>query len=376
MARIARIAAWLHEAPIASPVVTSFGRMTARQALLVRIEDDGGGWGWGEVGCNFPPSAGANRLRLLEQVVGPWLLGREAADPRECLLAGMAAFRVLAIQCGEPGPFAHVLAGIDVALWDLNARRQGVPVAALAGPAGARPVPAYASGINPDRPERVVERARAAGFRTFKLKTGFAEDRDNLARLRAMLAPGERLAIDFNQALDLASARRRLPELAPFDLLWIEEPIAADAPLESFCELARLAPAPLAGGENVTRLADFRALIDTAALRVVQPDVARWGGVSLAREIARRTIARGSRYCPHFLGGGVGLLASAQLLAGIGGDGLLEVDVNENPLRDLLVPGLVPGADGLVHLPAGPGLGAEPALEECRRWRTGEIELR
>jgi L-alanine-DL-glutamate epimerase-like enolase superfamily enzyme len=79
MTRIARVTAYLHEAPVREPVVAAFGRMTARPALLVRVEDADGAFGWGEVWCNFPAGAGASRLRLLEQVIGPWLLGRDAA---------------------------------------------------------------------------------------------------------------------------------------------------------------------------------------------------------------------------------------------------------------------------------------------------------
>ena len=75
------------------------------------------------------------------------------------------------------------------------------------------------------------------------------------------------------------------------------------------------------------------------------------------------------------LGGGIGLLASAHLLSGLGGDGMLEVDVNPNPLRDTLVPGMVPGEGGLVRLPGGPGLGAEPRLDACAGWLSARVEV-
>ena len=69
-------------------------------------------------------------------------------------------------------------------------------------------------------------------------------------------------------------------------------------------------------------------------MAVVQPDVAKWGGISGCLPVARRVVAARRRYCPHYLGGGIGLLASAHLLAAVGGDGLLEVDCNPNPLRE------------------------------------------
>jgi hypothetical protein len=77
----------------------------------------------------------------------------------------------------------------------------------------------------------------------------------------------------------------------------------------------------------------------------------------------------GFSYCPHYLGGGIGLLASAHLLAAVGGDGMLEVDSNENPLRDELCGPLREVRDGHVLLGGEPGLGAAPDLRALRRFR-------
>ena len=375
MTAVARVQAWLLEAPIAEPVLVAFGRMTARPCLLVRVEDRDGAFGWGEIWCNFPASGGAHRLRLLQETLGPWLLGREADDPPAVLRDAMTAMHLLAIQSGEPGPLAQIASGLDAALWDLKARRAGVPLAALLGPHGSRPVPAYASGINPVEPAATVARARTEGYRAFKLKLGFAADAGNLATVAAGLLPGERLMVDLNQAWDPATARARLPELAAWPLDWIEEPIAADAALDDWAELAGLAPAPLAAGENVASLGLFAALIGRRILGVVQPDIAKWGGISLARSVARRALAAGLHYCPHFLGGGVGLLGSAHLLAALGGDGLLEVDCNPNPLRDELVPRLRLDKRGRAHLPEGPGLGVGPEPQSLARWLVAQREM-
>jgi D-galactarolactone cycloisomerase len=70
------------------------------------------------------------------------------------------------------------------------------------------------------------------------------------------------------------------------------------------------------------------------------------------------------RYCPHFLGGGVGLLASAHVLAAAGGDGMLEIDANPNPLRSALTPQLASPAQGACHLGETPGIGSTPDLQE------------
>ena len=106
--------------------------------------------------------------------------------------------------------------------------------------------------------------------------------------------------------------------------------------------------------------------IELGALAVIQPDVAKWGGISGCLPLARRIVDGGRRYCPHYLGGGIGLLASAHLLAATGGDGLLEVDCNPNPLREGLAYPYAALEDGCFVLPDAPGLGAAPAGEVAR----------
>jgi L-alanine-DL-glutamate epimerase-like enolase superfamily enzyme len=93
----------------------------------------------------------------------------------------------------------------------------------------------------------------------------------------------------------------------------------------------------LAGGENFRGEEAFAAAIESTVYRFVQPDIAKWGGLSGNLDVVRKIHDNGLTYCPHWLGGGVGLMASAHLLAAAGGNGLLEVDANPNPLRDELL---------------------------------------
>ena len=127
---------------------------------------------------------------------------------------------------------------------------------------------------------------------------------------------------------------------------------------------------PLAAGENIASRSGFHQALSDNVLRVVQPDIAKWGGLSMCAEIARDILRSGKMFCPHYLGGGIGLLASAHLLAGVGGDGLLEVDSNDNPLRDLFCGPVIHIADGMVTLSDDPGLGIEPDLSSIEKYRT------
>ncbi len=358
---IARLEAMVFRYPVKTPVRTSFGVMHDRPALFVRVEDTEGAVGWGEVWCNFPGCGAEHRARLLDTVMAPLLLGR-AFDSAQAAFAHLSdATAVLAIQSGEPGPIAQAIAGIDLALWDLCARRAGVPLWRLLGGAHGH-VPVYASGLNPDQPEELALQRHAEGYRAFKLKVGFGEQRDiaNLTALRAALGDDTPLMVDANQAWSLAQAQHMAARVAPFKLGWLEEPLRADRPWDEWRTLQQGTTLPLAGGENLAGNAAFDAALQARVFTVLQPDAAKWGGISGCWPVIRRAQAAGLRYCPHYLGAGVGLLASAHLLAAAGGDGMLEVDANPNPLRTTLSPPLQRIEDGRIDLGETPGIGIEP----------------
>jgi L-alanine-DL-glutamate epimerase-like enolase superfamily enzyme len=362
--RIDRVEAFALRSPIEVPVRTSFGVMYDRPAVFVRVTDADGAEGWGEAWCNFPACGAEHRARLVETVMAPLLAGRAFDGPQDAFEALTRATAVLAIQSGEHGPMAQSIAGIDLALWDLSARRAGEPLWRHLGGASGE-VGVYASGINPDAPERIAAQRHDDGYRVFKLKVGFGLDRDvaNLQRLRTQLGPRVRLMVDANQAWTLDEALAAAPRIAPFDPGWLEEPLRADRPWSEWRTLASACEVPLAAGENVAGDAAFDAAIASGVLRFLQPDVAKWGGISGTWPVVQRAQAAGLQFYPHYLGGGIGLLASAHLLAAAGGDGLLEVDANPNPLRTEVAPLFTRPVDGRCHLGDAPGLGE---LDACR----------
>jgi L-alanine-DL-glutamate epimerase-like enolase superfamily enzyme len=367
---IRSVRALVFRAPIDTPVVTSFGVMRDRPMVLVSVEDEDGVVGWGESWCNFPTVGAEHRARLVESVIAPLLEGQTFHRPQEAFRLLTAKTAVLALQSGEPGPIAQVIAGVDIALWDLAARRAGVSLWRMLGGESPR-IRVYASGINPDRPEKLAAKRRGEGYTAFKLKVGFGADRDvaNLRALRSALGDDVELMVDANQAWSLQEAVEMAPRLDGFGLRWLEEPLRADAAWNDWQVLARHVRVPLAGGENIGSDEGFDAALHERALDVVQPDMAKWGGFSGCLPVARRILDAGLRYCPHFLGGGVGLLASAHLLAAVGGGGLLEIDANPNPLRSLACGPLNRVENGVASLDEAPGLGpiAIEALQEFAR---------
>jgi D-galactarolactone cycloisomerase len=367
---IRSVQAFGYRYPLTTDVITSFGRMADRPAVFVRVEDTDGYVGWGEVWCNFPAPGAEHRVRLVNEVLAPALVGFKAQRPSAAFERLTQGTSVLALQSGEAGPFAQAIAGIDLAIWDLHARRQNVALWKLLGGSGSK-IKVYASGINPAGSERAAEAALARGYRALKLKIGFdpVADRANLAVLRRLVGEGL-LAADVNQGWTIAQALELAPQLEAFGLGWLEEPIRADRPQQEWKELRQKIGFPLAAGENIASHAGFAEVLGERILGVVQPDIAKWGGLSACAGIARDILQSGKMFCPHYLGAGIGLLASAHLLAGIGGDGLLEVDCNENPLRDRFCGPVLDVREGAIELGDAPGLGLTPDLASIEQYRT------
>ena len=125
---IRSIEARCYRYPLSMPVVTSFGRMLNRPD---------GVEGWGEAWSNFPAPGAEHRGRLVNEVLAPALIGRRFEDPAQAFSTLSQGTEVLALQCGEAGPFAQAIAGIDLALWDIHARRRNLPLWRLLGGASS-----------------------------------------------------------------------------------------------------------------------------------------------------------------------------------------------------------------------------------------------
>lgn len=361
--RIDRMQTFRLRADVGELPSSTLGSMAARNGLLVRIEDSDGAFGWGEVWCNFPPHAGDSRRALLEGVFAPELFEQLFDHPGQLRPHLEDRWNRMAVHVGEQGPFGHCIAGLDMAVWDLHARRLGQPLSAMLGRRRADDrARVYASTLDPTRAAARALELTAEGHTAFKLKVGYDFDRDrNLVRsVREAVGDGPAIMIDANQSWSQAEAVEQINRLSEFGLTFIEEPLSALAPVDAWVDLARQTDVPLAAGENICSDELYDAHMQAGALTFYQPDVAKWGGIGGCAKVGRQVVERGAVYCPHFMGTAVGLAASIHLLAAAGGAGYVELDSNPNPLRTYICDLDLGVADGHVQVPTGAGIGTIP----------------
>jgi L-alanine-DL-glutamate epimerase-like enolase superfamily enzyme len=253
-------------------------------------------------GFSWTPSIGASAVQaLLEDDIRSFVLGRDA-DP-EALWDPL--WRHLH-EAGGGGIPTIAMAGVDLALWDLRARRRGQSVVDTIGRRQER-VEVYGSGVNLHYPmdelRRQAERWVAAGYGAAKMKVGrpeVAEDVERVAAVREILGPERRLMIDANQRWDLDTAIRALTELREFGVTWIEEPLRADD-LASHRRLRDETDVPIALGENLYTRYRFSEFFEAGVVRVAQPNVVRVGGITPFLRIAGDAEEAGVEIAPHLL---------------------------------------------------------------------------
>lgn len=349
------------EAPVSDAVPMSFGRLTARRVCLVEVHA-GGLVGIGESWLNYPHWGPAERIATFCDGVAELVLGRDVRDPVATWSTVAETLLPLGRQWGAPGPVWQAISGLDLALWDLAGKANGQPVAGLLLPNGTprRSVPAYGSGVGPTLVAELTERALRLGLTAVKLKVGFGRESDeaSVATVRQVAGDTLRIFADANQAWDLATATEMCRMFASYGVEWVEEPLAGDD-LAALEKLAMDAEMPLANGENLYGFEEFARYTTSPAIAQIQPDVAKTGGLTLARDVASLAGENATKVSPHCYSGPVAIAASLQLGAASTAVEWIELDLRHNPLRtDLLSRPLVLDEGDLV-VPEGAGLGIE-----------------
>ena len=260
--------------------------MRAFELNTVRLRDADGAEGAGytfTVGRN-----GAAIDAVLAREMSEIMAGEEADDIERLWRKAWWALH----YGGRGGPTVLALSAFDMALWDLKAVRADLPLWNLLGGYDPR-VPAYAGGIDLDLALddllRQTDDNLAKGFRAIKMKVGranLAEDVERVSAMRAHLGAGFPLMADANMKWSVDDAIRAARALKPFDLTWLEEPTIPDDPA-GHARIAREGGLPIAAGENLRSLWEFKLYIAGGGVSYPEPDVTNCGGVTAFMKIAR-----------------------------------------------------------------------------------------
>jgi L-alanine-DL-glutamate epimerase-like enolase superfamily enzyme len=384
------------------------GEPFTRTAALVLVETDEDVTGLGE------PIMGYFAAEVVPPLVDYYgkLLVELRLDPRQ----PEAAWRELyqrSLWWGRVGLGLSVLSGVEMALWDIAGKAAGRPVHELIGGPAHDRLPLYASGGTGTWPvERTVEQARryvSLGFKGVKLGTGMdarpggfttgpvappygtwyaASTADRVADERAKFgALRETLGGDVELATDSHAVQVREPwsradafgiarALEEFDLLFYEEPLRYDDP-DGYAELRRQTRTPIAGGECLTGVAEFRDWLAKGALDYVQPDATHVGGIAVCRGVARLAETHGVGLIVHTGAAiGPGFLANLHVAFASPNSRYVEYAVAPDNVRAELLTEPVQLENGFVRRPLVPGLGVAlpDGFEAGHPYRAGIVE--
>ncbi|MCU4741355.1 mandelate racemase/muconate lactonizing enzyme family protein [Halobacteria archaeon AArc-m2/3/4] len=349
-----------------------FGR--TRATTLVRLETDTGTVGWGEA---FVPGSIARATAeelFVDDVVG--------MDPFDVESLAVDSYT-------DPYHFSEsvfvqsLVSAIDVACWDIIGKTVERPVHRLLGGTERSTLRPYASTMyftEEDRPlEEPIREAVDEGFTAAKIKigAGLESDVERVRVAREVLGDDALLMVDMNGNYRPEQAVRSARAIAEYDINWIEEPVPPEN-LTGYRELKQRIDIPIAAGEAHYGRFEFKRLIDDRTVDIVQPNLARCGGLSEARTIAKLATTENVGVRPHIWNSGVGLAAAVQFAASIPDyphtrnvpePMLVEFDRSENPLRNEILETPLDPTGGSLDVPQAPGLGIsidEDALERYR----------
>lgn len=350
--------------------------------LFVRIEDSEGNVGWGEASLEGHAEAVVGEFEALKDR----FLGTNPSNIEDIWqLTYRGGFY-------RGGPvLMSALSGLDQALWDMKARRLGLPVWELLGGKVRDRIQAY-GWIGGDRPSDVTAAAKerkAQGFKAVKMngtaELGYLEGdtllREVYDRVEAVKNEGLEVGIDFHGRIHRAMAKQLMKMLEPLNPLFIEEPVLSEQ-IEALPSLSQNCTTPIALGERLYSRWDVKPFLEQGIVDILQPDLSHAGGISECKRIANMAEAYDVTVAPHCPLGPLALASCLQIGASNYNVVLQEMSlgIHYNQGSDLhsymLNPDVLMPKDGYLDIPTGVGLGVEIDEEKVRtaslephRWR-------
>ena len=347
--------------PLSHPMQdATHGLMTDFDVVMVKLESETGQLG---LGYTYTVHGGGGAIRsLVENELKSIVLG---TDPNFTEKTWDAIWRRLH-YIGRGGLVSFAMSAVDIALWDLKARQANLPLWILLGGYN-RNVHTYAGGIDlhldPDELVKQMQRTLDAGFRAIKIKVGrdrLSEDVERVRAVRECIGSELPLMLDANMLWTVDQAIRAARKFSEFDIFWLEEPTIPD----DYPGMARIAAEggiPVAAGENLRTIYEFRHTLEWGKIAFPEPDVSNIGGITNWMRVAKLAYAFNLPVTSH----GVHEL-HLHLLAAIPNASYLEVHSFglERFMKD--PPTL---QDGMMRAPDAPGHGVAFDWDHLREYR-------
>ncbi|MDF2987521.1 MAG: Mandelate racemase/muconate lactonizing protein [Eubacterium sp.] len=278
---------------------------------------------------------------------------------------------------GRGGAVMHAISGIDMALWDIAGKALGKPVHKLIGGCCQDRIPAYISILMPETEEevkRLVDYHMVQGYTGIKFGWGSLgqDSGKDIALIRAArkaLGPDKKLMIDIAMGWeDYKIALNTCHAFEEYDVFWVEEPFRVERK-EDFRKLRSQVALNITAGEELSHIDEFDSYIREGCVDILQPDMSRCGGLTVARKIRDLAVKAGIPIIPHNFKSGLLMSATLQYIAALPNALYLEYCGQETVLSRSLITEPIYVKDGWVTIPQRPGFGVELNWETVNRYR-------
>lgn len=327
-------------------------------SVLVKLTTVGGVVGWGESFGVVSPQTVTTIIRDLAQ---PLVVGR---DPHDVVAIAEDLYNAMRVRGFFGGFYLDALAGIDIALWDLRGKLTGLPICKLLGAQRRTAIPAYVSGLPKATREERAALAKSwveRGFHAVKFAGAVAHEGEvaEMRAIRAAVGPAVQILADLHWRYTDQEAIKLITALEAYDLAVAEAPVQSED-LEGQARVAAAVKTPVAIGEELRTVYEYRPRFVHRCMSIIQPEMAHMG-ITNFWEVCRLAQAFHGKVMPHAtIGVGIAQAASLQVAAALSNLAMHEYQHSIFDRNLQFMTGNMRCEAGFFHLPDGPGLGVEP----------------